>query len=79
MLYIVFLPFFLLKYIQFTMFCESLLYSKVTQLYTYRHSFFYILFHYGLSQDIEYSSLYYTIGPYCLTILYIIVYIVFLS
>ena len=24
---------------------------------------FYILFHYGLSQDVEYSSLYYTVGP----------------
>ena len=28
-----------------------------------------ILFHYGLSQDIEYSSLCYTIGPCCLSIL----------
>ena len=35
--------------------------------------FFYILFHYGLSQDIEQSSLCYTIGPCCLSILYIIV------
>ena len=26
-----------------------------------------ILFHYGLSQDIEYSSLSYTIGPCCLS------------
>ena len=32
--------------------------------------FFYILFHYGLSQDIEYSSLCYTVGPCCLSILY---------
>jgi len=32
---------------------------------------FYILFHYDLSQDIRYSSLYYTIGPYSLSILYI--------
>ena len=30
-----------------------------------------ILFHYDLSQDIEYSSLYYTGGP-CLSMLYII-------
>ena len=30
-----------------------------------------ILFHYGLSQDIEYSSLCYTVEPYCLYILYI--------
>ena len=33
----------------------------------------YILFHYGLSQDIQYSSLCYTVGPCCLSILYIIV------
>ena len=31
------------------------------------YTFFYILFHYGLSWEIEYS-LYYTIGPCCLTI-----------
>ena len=30
-----------------------------------------ILLHYGLSQDIEYSSLCYTVGPYCLSILHI--------
>ena len=30
---------------------------------------FYILSHYDLSQDIGYSSLYYTIGPYSLSIL----------
>ena len=32
-----------------------------------------ILFHYCLSQHIEYSSLGYTIGPCCLPILYIVV------
>ena len=32
---------------------------------------FHILFHYGLSQDFEYSSLCYTVEPYCLSILYI--------
>ena len=32
-----------------------------------------ILFHYDLLQDIEYSSLCYTVGHYCLSILYIIV------
>ena len=53
----------LLGYSCFTMLCYFLLYSKVTQLYTYKHSFFYILFYYGLSQDIEYSSLCYTVGP----------------
>ena len=34
-----------------------------------------ILFHYDLSQDIEYSFLCYTVGPYCLSILYIIAYL----
>ena len=46
---------------------QSLLYRKVTQLYTYRHSFFNALVHYGLSQDIEYSSLCYTVVPCCLS------------
>ena len=34
---------------------------------------FYILFHYGLSQDIEYGSPRYTVGPCDLSILYVIV------
>ena len=42
------------------------------------HTYTYILFknilsHYGLSQDIEYSFLCYTVGPCCLSILHIIV------
>ena len=62
-LYVFFI--FLLKYSLFTMLCQSLLYSKVTQWYTCnRHAFFNILFHYRLLQDIEYSFLCYTIGPY---------------
>ena len=40
--------------------------------YTYIHILFHILFHYGLSQDIEYSSLWYTVGSCCLSSLYII-------
>ena len=40
--------------------------------YIHTHILFYILFHYGLSQDIDYSSLCYTVGPCCLSILYII-------
>ena len=40
--------------------------SKVIHLYTY----VYILFHYGLSQDIEYSSLCYTVGPCCQVLCY---------
>ena len=42
-------------------------------LHIYIHSFFNILFHYGLSQEIGYSLLCCTIGPCCLTILNVIV------
>ena len=44
----------------------------------YLNTLFYILFHYGLLQDIEYSSLCYTVGPCCLSILHVIVCILFL-
>ena len=54
------------------MLCQSLLYNKVTQSYTCIHSFF-LYFLYDLSQDIEYSSLCYTVGP-CLSILNATVY-----
>ena len=37
------------------------------------HILFQILFHYSLSQDIDYSSLCYTVGHYQLSILYIVV------
>ena len=50
-------------------------YGKVIHFYT--HIYIYILFrilsHYGLSQDIEHSSLCYTVGLCCLSILHIIV------
>lgn len=49
--------FFKLKYSWFITFCLFLLFSKVTQLHTYRHSVLSILFHYGLSQETEYSCL----------------------
>ena len=56
------------------MLCQSLLCSKVTQLFIHIYTFFfYILFHYGLSQDIQYSSLCYTLRPCCLSILNIMV------
>ena len=76
------------------MLCQFLLYNRVTQPYTHTHthSFFNIIFHRGLSQeigyiyrllkilfhyrllqDIEYSSLCCTVGPYGLSILYIVV------
>ena len=41
----------------------------------YIYFIFQILFHYSLLQDIEYSSQWYTVGPYWLPILYICVYI----
>ena len=41
-----------------------------THMHAHVHSFSYFL-HYGLSQDIEYSSLGYTVGP-CSSILYVI-------
>ena len=40
-----------------------------THPHTHTHSHTHTLFHYGLSQDVAYSSLYYTVGP-CLSILY---------
>ena len=48
--------------------CQFLLYTKVIQLYIYIHSFSHIIFHHGLSQEIEYSSLCSTTGPHCLSI-----------
>ena len=57
------------------MFCQSLLYSKVTQFYTYIYSFLNVLFHYGLSREIGYSYLCYTVGLCCLPILKEVVFI----
>ena len=44
-------------------------------IHTYLYILFHVLFYYGLLQNIEYSSLCYTVEPYCLSLLYIIVYI----
>ena len=51
--------------------------SVIHYIYIYTFIFFYILFHYGLSQNIEYSYLCYTVGPCYLSTLYIIVFIKF--
>ena len=56
---------------------DSILYICIyiqiyTYIYTHTHMIFHILFHYGLSQGIEYSSLFYTVGPCCLSVLYIV-------
>ena len=50
------------------MLCSPLLYSKVTQVFKI---FFYMFFHCGLPQAIEYSSLCYIVGPSGLSIQYI--------
>ena len=47
-------------------------------IHTFMHSFLEIIFHYGLSQDIEYYSLCYTVGP-CLSILCVMVFTLDLS
>ena len=68
--------FFLIKkfyYTWFTMFYQFLLYSKVTQLYINIHSFTHIIIYQILPQAIGNSSLCYTAGPHCLSILDVIV------
>ena len=47
--------------------------DSVTYIYIHTYILFQILFPYRLLQDIEYSSLCYTVGPYWLSILYIVV------
>ena len=42
-------------------------------IYIYIYILFQTLFHYRLLQDIEYSSPCYTVGPCCLSVLYIVV------
>ena len=61
------------KYKVFTMRCQFLLYSKVTQSYTYIHSFSHIIFHHVLSQETGYHSLCSTVGLHCLCSLNLIV------
>ena len=59
------------------MLCYFQMYIKVIQLYSMHISmyifFFYILFHYRLLQDTEYSSPCCTVGSCWLCILYIVV------
>ena len=66
------------------MLCWPQVYTKVIKLYiihiyiythTYAHIYvlFQILFHYTLLQDVEYSSLCYTVSPCSLSVLYIAV------
>lgn len=60
------------NYSRFTMSCQFVLYSRVTHSSIYMHSFSFIIFHYGPSQEIVYSSLQYTLGPQCLSIVNVI-------
>ena len=69
---------FLKNYGPFTMLCQFLLYSKMTQSCIYIHSLSYIIFQHGLSQETGYSSLCYTIGPHCLSILFFFFFLLFL-
>ena len=73
--------FFLLKYSWLTMLWNCSTIVAVNFCCTakwFSYTYIYILFHIlssqdGLSQDIEYSSLCYTAGPCCLSILYIVI------
>ena len=49
---------FLLNHSWFPVLCQFLLYSKVTQLYIYMHSFSHTIFHHVLSQVIGFPVLY---------------------
>ena len=55
--------------------CASIRYTAKPFIFIHISTYFLfqILFHYRLSQDIEYSSLCYTGGPCCLSILYLVV------
>ena len=66
--------FFIEIYVIYNIVLVSELYSKVIQIYLFIY-IFQILFHYSLLQDVEYSSLCYTVGPCCLPILYIVVFL----
>ena len=57
------------------------MYNTLTQLYTYIHIYvlFQILFPYRFLQNVNYSSLLYTVGPYWLSVLYPIVWIYIIS
>ena len=59
--------FFFFKYSLFTMLCQFLLYSKVTQSYIYIHSFSYYLPSWFIPRD--HSSLCCRVGLHCLSIL----------
>ena len=53
--------------------CTNYCYTAKWFSYIHKHILLKTVFHYHLSQDVEYSFLCYTVGPCCLSILYIIV------
>ena len=65
---------FSLEHSWFTVLCQFLLYSIVTQSYIYIHPFSHIIFHHVLPQEIGYSSLCSTVESHCLSILNVIFY-----
>ena len=58
--------FFRFYYSWYTMFCQFLLYRKVSQLSIYIHSFSHIIFHHVSLQVTRYRSLCYIAGHHCL-------------
>jgi len=53
--------------LRFTKLYQFLLYSRVTLSYIYTHSFSHAILQNILLQETGYSSLYYTVGPHCLS------------
>ena len=66
------------------MLCCLQIYNEVIQLYIYVMyvcvcvCIFQIFFQHWLLQDIEYSSLCHTVGPYCLSVLYQAAFIIYI-
>ena len=56
------------NFIEVYLICNVVLISAAQQNDSAIQIFFHILFHYGLFQDIEYSSPCYTVGPCCFKI-----------
>ena len=71
------LLFFIEVYLIYSVVLSSAVQQSDSVIYIYIYIYIYILlsvlFHYTLSQDIEYSSLCYTVGPCCLSNLYILI------
>ena len=70
------LGYFLFLLLKYSLFHNAVLVSRVRviQLYMYIYvcNLLQILFHYRLLKDIDYSFLYYTVGPSYLSILYVV-------